>query len=156
MRTRMIVTTLTAAAVLSLGACSSDGGKTADAAPPVSPAASAPAAGASSAAPEAPASASATTALPTTPPKPAGTAAAAETAKQLAMVAGLGQIDPKLALDKERSIAAAQRTCGDIHAGKDAATVAKNTAGYFSGAGSTLSEQQGQMIAVIVQASICP
>ncbi|GJF27502.1 hypothetical protein KNE206_02020 [Kitasatospora sp. NE20-6] len=150
----MIVTTLTAAAVLSLGACSSDGGKTADAAPPVSPTASAPAADASSAVPEAPASA--TTALPTTLPKPSGTAAAAETAKQLAMVAGLGQIDPKLALDKERTIAAAQRTCGDIHAGKDAATVAKNTAGYFSGAGSTLSEQQGQMIAVIVQASICP
>ncbi|WP_344621650.1 DUF732 domain-containing protein [Kitasatospora arboriphila] len=157
MRTRMIVTTLTAAAALSLSltACGSDGGGTAApakssaAATAAAPAASTPAA-ADSAAP------AASTAAPTAPTKAAGTADPTQLAKELAMVAGLKQIDPKLAADNQKTVAAAQQTCADIKAGKDDATVAKNTTTYFAATGAKVTDQQGQMIAVIVKAALCP
>ncbi|MEV6210541.1 hypothetical protein [Kitasatospora sp. NPDC051914] len=153
MRTRMIVTTLTAAAALSLTACSSDGGGTAEpaksSATVAAPASSTPATAGSSA----PAGTSAPSTAPT---KAAGTPNTEQLAKELAMVAGLKQIDPKLAQDNQKTVAAAQQTCADIKAGKDDATVAKNTVGYFGAAGASLNEQQGQMVAVIVKAALCP
>lgn len=147
----MIVTTLTAAAALSLSltACGSDGGGTAEPAKS-SATAAAPASSAPTAA-DSPAPA-ASTAAPTAPTKAAGTA----DPTQLAMVAGLKQIDPKLAADNQKTVAAAQQTCADIKAGKDDATVAKNTTTYFAATGAKVTDQQGQMIAVIVKAALCP
>lgn len=152
----MIVTTLTAAAVLSLAACSSNGGSTDAAAP--SQAASAPAAaptdgaGAASAAPSTTAGDPAAAASKAA----AATAAAGDKAKELALVGGLGQINPKLAQDQQASLAAAAQTCADLKAGKDPETVAKNTTRYFSANGTTVTEQQGQMITVLVKAALCP
>ncbi|PBC76422.1 hypothetical protein BX265_1138 [Streptomyces sp. TLI_235] len=149
----MIVTTLTAAAALSLAACSSSGSTTAEPAK-TSATAAAPASGAPTAAgSSAPA---ASTAATTAPTKAAGTPNPTELAKELAMVAGLKQIDPKLAADNQKTVAAAQQTCADIKAGKDDATVAKNTITYFAATGATVNEQQSQMIAVIVKAALCP
>ncbi|MEW1913604.1 hypothetical protein AB0442_35140 [Kitasatospora sp. NPDC085895] len=156
MRTRMIVTTLTAAAALSLSltACGSDGGGTA--APAKSSAATAAAPAASTPAAADSATPAASTAAPTAPTKAAGTADPTQLAKELAMVAGLKQIDPKLAADNQKTVAAAQQTCADIKAGKDDATVAKNTTTYFAATGAKVTDQQGQMIAVIVKAALCP
>ncbi|MFD9126055.1 DUF732 domain-containing protein [Kitasatospora sp. NPDC059571] len=153
MRTRMIVTCLTAATALTLtlSACSSSGSTTAAAPSQSSSSAAAqPAPAGSSSAPAGTASPSGTGAPAT---KPVGTPGAAQ---QLALMGGLKQIDPNLAKDQQHALAQAQLTCAEIRSGKDEATVAKDTAANFSSGGAALSEQQGQMIAVIVKAALCP
>jgi hypothetical protein len=150
----MIVGGFTAAAALtlSLTACSSSGGSTAAPAQSSAPAAQ-PAPAGSSAAPGA---ASPSAAGSASAPKPAGGVATPNMAQNLALIAGLKQIDPNLANDQQGALAKAQATCGEIKAGKDDATVAADAAASFSGNGTTLTAQQGQMIAVIVKAALCP
>ncbi|GAA5017642.1 hypothetical protein GCM10025734_68650 [Kitasatospora paranensis] len=149
----MIVGGITAAAALTLTltACSSSGTAAAPAqssAPAAQPAPAGSSAAPGAASPSAAGSASA--------PKPAGGVATPNMAQNLALIAGLKQIDPNLAKDQQGALAKAQATCGEIKAGKDDATVAADAAASFSGNGTTLTAQQGQMIAVIVKAALCP
>jgi hypothetical protein len=72
-----------------------------------------------------------------------------------ALLPELGKIHPDLA--KPRELTDARSTCGDIQAGKDAATVTENAAHRF-GNGSTrilTAEQAAQVVAVIRANGFC-
>ncbi len=77
-------------------------------------------------------------------------------AQTVALVAALRAVDAGLVTKEVRAVDRARSTCQEIRAGKDAATVQKNTRGRFEGGSVTLTDDQAAQIVKAVQGSFCP
>ncbi|MFF0295562.1 DUF732 domain-containing protein [Kitasatospora sp. NPDC004614] len=139
MRIRLLAAGLTAVAIATLTACSSN---------PASPAAR------SSSSPTQPANSPSTASIGSSAP-PAGSIPSPNAAQTAGLVAALKAVNPEIAVDQAKAVARARNVCQEIKAGKDDTTLAANAAARFSGGSVTITPEQGTAIVAGVKAAFC-